>query len=286
MRSRAPRRSVGFAAPLIAVWLVACSSTATITGASVAGNEPGAVAGGTAVASSAPVEVAGTTDGAMREPQTRRAPDATLPPLAANGYPVVPAGDALALVGSLQVNDGGAPVPYDRKRFGPGWADPDGDGCTGRQAAIIAAARPGSLVLGRRCQVSAVSIDSLYDGMVVDAPTAGAVGQLIQVDHIVAVKDAYRELCCVTGPLAQRLRVLFYNDPENLLAVSTRSNLAKSDYTFGDARFRYASEDVACLVADRVVRVKAAYELSVETSEARALRAQLSRCPPPPTSSG
>ena len=290
VRREHPTRRICYAAAiLLAAMVISCSSTAAVSGTSRPVAEPVVDAGDAAGGRTAPAQTPTTPEPSnVPESPPPRPPDATLPPLAANGFPVVPGAAAVALLDSLEVNDGGAPVPYDRKRFGPGWGDPDGDGCTGRQTAIITAAQPGSLHVGPHCQVSAVSIESLYDATLVDAQTAAEVGRLIQVDHIVSLKDAYRRLCCIAGPTAQRLRVLFYNDPENLIAVSTRSNLAKSDYLFGDARFHYTNQRAACLVADRIVRVKAAYQLTVETQEAKALRDQLAHCPPtpPPTPSG
>lgn len=204
-----------------------------------------------------------------------------VPLLAANGYPVVPSGHALDLLETLVVDDSDAPVPYQRQRFGPGWADPDGNGCTGREEALISWAQPGTLALGSHCRVLAVTIESLYDGVEIVASSPSEVERQIQVDHVVPVRDAFRRLCCITGPDAQRLRELFYNDPENLLPVSTRANQAKSDFLFGDARLRLVTADAACFVADHTVRVKVAYRLPVTAREAEALQAELAGCQDP-----
>ena len=212
---------------------------------------------------------------------TGRGDTAVIPPLAANGYPKVPVGHALGLLDRLVVDDTDAPVPYDRRRFGPGWADPDGNGCTGRQEALMAWAQPGTLTRGPHCSVQAVTIESLYDGIEVVAASTSEVEQKIQVDHVVPVHDAFRRLCCVTGPDAQRLRELFYNDPENLLPVSAEANQAKSDFLVGDARLHLATPDAACFVADHTVRVKVAYKLPVTAREAGALRSELARCSDP-----
>ena len=209
-----------------------------------------------------------------------RGPVAVIPPLGTNGFALVPTGPALDLLDRLAVDDTPSPVPYSRARFGPGWADPDGNGCTGREEAIIDWATPDSVRQGPGCRIEAVTLTSLYDGIEIVAATSGDVAQLIQVDHIVSVKDAFRQLCCVTGPDAQRLRVLFYNDPENLRPVSSAANQHKSDYLFGDNRFSYVSDAAACFVADHTVRVKTIYGLSVASSELVALRERLANCEP------
>ena len=263
MSCRRPLPSAAVLVAALAMVLFACSESSSPSGAGFIGSDGDG----------------GVTMATPDEHEPVPGPDAKLPVLAANGYPVVPTGAAVAVLDTLTVDDGGIPAPYDRHRFGPGWADPDGDGCTGRQAAIVTAARPGSLVVGARCRVEAVTIVSLNDGTVVSASTAGEVGRLIQVDHVVPVRDAYRQLCCSSGLVASRVRALFYNDPDNLVAVSARSNTTKSDFLFGDARFGYPEPAVACQVAERTVRVKAAYGLTVQTAEADALRVQLQQCP-------
>ena len=227
----------------------------------------------------APIEASPTSASPSITDPSLRGAEAVVPPLAENGYPQPIIGTPLELLAMLRVDDAPAAAPYDRKRFGPGWLDLDHNGCNGRQDALLAADSFARTVPGPRCTIEAITMTSAYDDLTIEATSADQIARAIQIDHIVPVHDAYRRLCCVTGPNAQLLRELFYNDPANLLAVSGASNQRKGDHLIGDPELNFLSDKARCLIAQHTVQVKAVYDLALGSREASALAELLARCP-------
>ena len=190
--------------------------------------------------------------------------------------PPVPATDAASFLAPLRIDDvRSVPVPYDREDWG-GWSDTDGDGCDGRNQALIAASISPAQVDRIDCTVIAGDWFSDYDGFVTTDPSD------LDVDHLVSLSEAH-----ATGgwQWSAPWRRLFANDQWNLWVVSSSANRSKSDD--GPQEWRPQRVDVWCDYAVRWVQVKVAWGLSATTAERDALGSMLGRCsslPPPPQS--
>ncbi len=159
---------------------------------------------------------------------------------------------------------------YARERFGSGWADLDRDGCDTRQEVLARDLRPLTLDADG-CTVLAGSLDDPYTGTTI-AFRRGAGSADVQIDHVVALSDAWRT--GAQGWDAAR-RLAFANDPANLLAVDGGANQDKGG---SDAAEWLPVSGYACAYVVRQVRVKSAYGLWVVPPEARAMRRTLASC--------
>lgn len=191
---------------------------------------------------------------------------------AAARYPVREAdvADARTRLDALLVRDADPDAGYERERFGSGWADLDRDGCDTRQE-ILARDLRSTALDPDGCAVLSGSLDDPYTGATLPFER-GAGSADVQVDHVVALSDAWR-----TG--AQEWdtarRLAFANDPANLLAVDGGANQDKGG---SDASEWLPASGYACAYVVRQVRVKAAYGLWVVPDEARAMRRTLGSC--------
>ena len=124
------------------------------------------------------------------------------------------------------------------------------------------------------CVVLTGTLRDPFGGAVVDFARGPGTSSLVQVDHLVALSNAWQ-----TG--AQRLTVQqrqdLANDPLNLLAVQGRLNAQKGD---GDAAtWLPPRKSVRCTYAARQVAVKQRHHLWVTAPERDALQRILTTCP-------
>ena len=195
---------------------------------------------------------------------------------AAARYPVSAADLAAAHAGlaALPVRPPDPDDDYVREKFGQAWADVDGNGCDTRNDVLARDLRD-----ARRdpdpaatCAVLRGTLDDPYTGEVV--PFArGPDSADVQIDHIVALADAWRT--GARGWSAQR-RLAFANDPANLLAVSGPANQDKG--AADAAGWLPPQRGYRCVYVMRQVRIKVAYGLWVTPDERAAMDAQLAGC--------
>jgi hypothetical protein len=159
---------------------------------------------------------------------------------------------------TVHVEDTGA--HYDREAWG-GWTVEGG--CDTRERVLKTQGR--DVRTGAGCKIIAGTWVSSYDGV-----TVTRAGDL-DIDHIVPVKEANRS--GARNWDAAR-RSAFYNDVDNLVAVTARSNRSKGD----DDPAKYLPTNDRCGYATRYVAVKAEYQLSVDQAEHDALASVLTRC--------
>jgi hypothetical protein len=182
-------------------------------------------------------------------------------------------GPALAALAKLRVRGRGPMTGYSRGRFGPTWLDVDRNGCDTRNDVL-------------RAQLTAIRLRAGTHGCVVESgllldPYTGAAIRFhrggddeIQVDHVVALGNAW-----VSGAARWSIdrRAALAEDPENLLAVDSRTNQQKGD---GDAAsWLPPNHRERCAYVARQVAVKAKYGLSVTAAERGAIRRVLTTCP-------
>ena len=191
----------------------------------------------------------------------------------------VPAGAAVSrtraadLVDQLTVKGRGPKTGYARGQFGPAWADVDRNGCDTRDDILNRDLTAKQWRVGTHgCVVIAGLLADPYTGRSI--PFAKADAAAVQIDHVVALSDAWQK--GAAGWSAGQ-RLVFANDPLNLLAVDGPSNASKSD---GDtATWLPPDKSYRCRFVARQVAVKAKWELSVTPAERDAMTRVLARCP-------
>lgn len=185
---------------------------------------------------------------------------------------VVPVGEvvrARAELAQLPVKGRAPMTGYARTQFGDGWADVDGNGCSTREDVLARDLTDLSL---DGCTVLSGTLVDPYSG-VTDAFVRGPDSALVQIDHVVALADAWQK---GAQQWSVTRREKFANDQLNLLAVDGGVNQAKGA---GDAAtWQPPDRDYRCPYAIRQIGVKARYGLWVTTAESDALRRELGRC--------
>ena len=184
--------------------------------------------------------------------------------------------DALALVPVGQPDRG---TGYSRLLFGSDWLDPDGNGCDARSEVLRrdlteVEIRPRT----NGCIVERGVLRDPYTGIVERFQRGPTTSDAVQVDHVVALSNAWRTGAQAWTP-AQR--AAFANDPLELLAVRKASN-ADKDYQ-DVAGWLPPEPSRRCAFVARVVAVKAAYGLRMTQAEHDTAAAVLTTCPEQPS---
>lgn len=252
------------AALLVAATCSACAWTGT---ADRAVSDPIALPTATAPSEPAPADP-GATDPAAVGPSTDGP--------TSGGTAAVPSaapGTALAALRRLTVK-GRAPLTgYRRAEFGEGWRDTDRNGCDARNDVLArdlvqVVLRPGT------CLVSTGVLHDPYTGETIRFVRGALTSSAVQIDHVVALADAWQK---GAQRWSRAQRVLFANDPLNLLAVGGPVNQEKGA---GDAATWLPPRTAyRCAYVARQIAVKAKYAVSVTAAENDALARVLSRCP-------
>jgi len=172
-----------------------------------------------------------------------------------------------ALVVTEQIGE----APYDRDRFGTAWADVDANGCDTRND-VLRRDLSATTVDVDACTVLTGVLDDPYTGRRI-AFTRGAHSADVQIDHVVALADAWSS---GAAGWDARTREAFANDPANLLAVDGDANQDKG--AADAAQWLPPDPGYTCVYALRQIRVKHAYGLGVTSDERRALAAALGTC--------
>jgi len=179
---------------------------------------------------------------------------------------------ARAQLAALPVKGPAPATGYDRDGdFGTAWLDVDRNGCDTRNDVLArdltAIQRQGP------CRVLRGTLVSPYTGATVDFVRGDRTSTLVQIDHVVALQNAWR-----TGAqqLSQDEREALANDPDNLFAVDGQSNAQKRS---GDAAtWLPANRAFRCTYVEHQVAVKTTYRLWVVPAERDAIARILSRC--------
>lgn len=187
-----------------------------------------------------------------------------------SGYP-----DELALLATIDERPRTGHDGYSREEFGERWADVDGNGCDTRNDVL---ARDLDDVELRRdgCLVQRGTLDDPFTGTVIEFERGPVTSEVVQIDHVVALYDAWR-----TGAQSWGLerRTQLANDPANLLAVDGEANQAKGHADA--ATWLPPNEAFRCDYVAAQVRVKAAYGLWMTPAEHAASHRVLVGCSAP-----
>ncbi|MGC5167432.1 HNH endonuclease family protein [Luteimicrobium sp. DT211] len=185
------------------------------------------------------------------------------------------AGTALAVLGTLPVKGSAPMTGYERDRFGAAWKDVDHNGCDTRNDILGRDLDDATYKAGTHdCVVLTGTLPDPYSGRSIAFTRGVTTSTAVQIDHLVALADAWRTGAQLLSPAT---RELLANDPLNLLAVDGPLNEQKSD---GDAAtWLPPAKSSRCSYVARQVAVKQRYRLWVTTAEKAAITRVLDTCP-------
>jgi hypothetical protein len=173
----------------------------------------------------------------------------------------------------LKVRTAGSMAGYSRERFGPTWADVDGNGCDTRNDVLARDLRQVVFRAGSDCIVERGTLRDPYTGKAITFVRGVGTSLAVQVDHVVALAAAWR-----TGArrwTAER-RLFYANDPAGLLAVDGPTNGSKSDQDA--ASWLPPNPRYHCRYVAKQVAIKTKYRLWVTQPERMAMRGVLADC--------
>lgn len=182
---------------------------------------------------------------------------------------------ALAALAELEVKGRAPRTGYERDLFGSGWVDTDRNGCDTRNDVLARDLGGETFKAGTHdCVVLTGTLADPYSGTSITFVRGQGTSELVQVDHVVALSDAWQK---GAQQWDDATRVAFANDPLNLLAVDGGLNQQKGD---GDtATWLPPNRGYRCAYVARQVAVKIRYDLWVTAAERDAMARVLGECP-------
>lgn len=194
-----------------------------------------------------------------------------------------PTGSALEALNQLPVKGRAPKTGYSRAQFGKAWTDANtamwgGDSLSTREnilsrdlTNIVCKVKRSAPVLPPCVVQSGVLVDP-YTGATVNFVRGQQSSQLVPVDHVVALGDAWQK---GAQQLSLAERVNLANDPLNLIATTQAPNAAKAD---ADAASWVPNRGFRCRYVSRQVAVKTRYRLWVTKAEKDAIARVLKTC--------
>lgn len=176
---------------------------------------------------------------------------------------------AMEELGKLAVKGRAPKTGYSRKQFGDGWGEIND--CSVRE--IILARDLTDEKTDEKCRVQSGVLTDPYTGKTIHFQRGAKTSQLVQIDHVVALSDAWQK---GAQQLTAEQRVQLANDPLNLLAVDGPANQAKSDADA--ATWLPPHKPFHCQYVARQVAVKRKYQLWVTEAEKEAMTRILLSC--------
>lgn len=185
--------------------------------------------------------------------------------LAALGLVITPAAadtteerPALDLLAEITVAEDHHMDDYDREAlFAPsGWVDANGTGCTTRED-ILARDLENTEIDG--CTVEYGETTGAYSAEQIEHVQGDS---QVDIEHVVAVGQAWRN---GAHDWDEATRHQFYQDPENLIAVSASENQSKSDRDVTD--YMPPNQGAYCTFTAAKVYVKDKYDLAMNPEE-------------------
>lgn len=176
---------------------------------------------------------------------------------------------AMEELGKLAVKGRAPKTGYSRKQFGDGWGEVND--CSVRE--VVLARDLTDEKTDEKCRVQSGVLADPYTGKTIHFQRGAKTSQLVQIDHVVALSDAWQK---GAQQLTAEQRVQFANDPLNLLAVDGPANQAKSDADA--ATWLPPHKPFHCQYVARQVAVKRKYQLWVTEAEKEAMTRVLLSC--------
>lgn len=187
---------------------------------------------------------------------------------------------ALVALETLPIKGRAPKTGYEREEFGQAWSDDVNveyghNGCDTRND-ILRRDITNAVIKDNThgCVVLSGTLHDPYSGTEISFQRGRDTSSLVQIDHVVPLADAWQKGAQQLTPEQRRD---FANDPRNLLAVDGKLNQQKSA---GDAAtWLPPNKNFRCDYAQRIVEVKAAYQLWATEAEHAALFSLLQACP-------
>ncbi len=187
--------------------------------------------------------------------------------------------DTLATLDSLEIKGRAPKTGYERELFGDRWTDDvwvefGHNGCDTRndilrRDLIDVVIKPDT----NGCAVLSGVLNDPYTGTTVDFLRGPNTSADVQIDHVVALSDAWQKGAQQWDEITRRN---FANDPLNLQTTIGWVNQEKGD---GDAATWLPPDNsYRCTFVTRIVDVKAAYRLWVTQAEHDAIARVLEQC--------
>ena len=187
--------------------------------------------------------------------------------------------DYSATLNSLRVAGRAPKTGYDRALFGQAWSDDvtvefGHNGCDTRNDILRRDLIDLDIKDGTHgCVVLSGTLHDPYSGETIDFVRGQSTSSQVQIDHIVALSDAWQKGAQQWDVQTRRN---FANDPRNLRAVKGSLNSQKGA---GDAAtWLPPRREFRCDYARDIIDVKSDYGLWVTPAEKEALHTQLSTC--------
>ena len=163
---------------------------------------------------------------------------------------------------------------YTRDQFGKGWKDPDRNGCDARNDVL---ARDLDNVVFKQARVNCVVLSGVfhdpYTGETINFQRGQATSSKVQIDHVVALSDAWQKGAQKWDPQA---RLEFANDPLNLMASEGSANASKGDKDA--ATWLPPNKQFRCAYVSRQTQVKAKYGAWMTSAEHKTISNILKSC--------
>lgn len=183
------------------------------------------------------------------------------------------------VLGGIPIKGRAPKTGYERSQFGSAWSDDVSvsgghNGCDTRNDILQrdltqVTFKPGT----RDCVVLTGVLWDPYTARVIDFTRGRATSSAVQIDHVVALSDAWQK---GAQQLTVEQRRSFANDPLNLLAVDGPTNMSKGA---GDAAtWLPANKAFRCRYVALQTFVKARYHLWMTRAEHEAIGRILSGC--------
>ncbi len=180
---------------------------------------------------------------------------------------------AKTVLEQLEIKGRAPKTGYARTEFYKSW--PNVDGCSLRQVIIKRELGDSAVLDG--CDVISGTFTEPYTGSVMTFYQKSDLSKKIQIDHIVALSDAWQKGAQYKSP-EDRYKIA--TDPLNLIAVDGPANQQKSD---GDAAtWLPPNKSFRCQYVARQVSVKYKYGLWVSQAEHDTIADILKSCPNEP----
>ena len=177
---------------------------------------------------------------------------------------------AFEILEKLEIKGRAPKTGYKRTEFYNNW--PNVDGCSLRQ--IIIRREVGDSAKMNGCDVVAGTFTEPYTGKTFTATEKSDFSKGIQIDHIVALSDAWQKGAQYKTPDE---RYSLATDPLNLIAADSSANQQKSD---GDAAtWLPPNKPFRCQYVARQISVKYKYGLWLSQAEHDAISDILKTCP-------
>ncbi len=187
--------------------------------------------------------------------------------------------DTLATLDTLAIKGRAPKTGYERELFGERWTDDvtvefGHNGCDTRndilrRDLVEVVSKPGS----NGCAVLSGVLNDPFTGTVVDFVRGPGTSAEVQIDHVVALSDAWQKGAQQWDEFTRRN---FANDPANLQATIGWVNQQKGDSDA--ATWLPPNGSYRCAYVTRIVDVKAAYGLWVTQAEHDAIARVLAGC--------